>query len=463
VDASPLGDLRVLEIGYGVAAPVACRNLAEFGADVIKIESVRRPDSLRTVAAGWVPPDVPWEIRRDTGLSLEFTCPGKRSIGLEIEGAVGRAAFLRLVASADVLVMNMSVDAVSDLGLTYEELRQVNPVLVYMNMAAFGSAPGPYRTFRTWGANLSGLAGVTELVGWPDRDPTGMPISFPDYVSALWGATAVVAAIMRRDATGAGCEIDLAQYQVAVACIGPTVTSNVLGGPTPHATGNRLPGCAPHGVYPTKDPDRWVAVSVLDDETWDALCAVEGLEALAEDPRYTTLKSRIEHEDALDEELGRWMSTRGDWEVATELQRAGVPSAPVMDHWSVLADPQLAAHDFFRVLPSARFGADLSYGQAVTLSDSAPTFERAAPAFGEHTREVLLDVGFASEEVDALIDDDVAHVMAHPELHLERPFLHWIPNLVRLDWPPATIDPARIVFDRLAGGAATGPDAGVGP
>jgi crotonobetainyl-CoA:carnitine CoA-transferase CaiB-like acyl-CoA transferase len=449
----------VLEIGYGVAAPVACRNLADFGADVIKVESVRRPDSLRTVAAGWVPPDVPWEIRRDTGMSLEFTCPGKRSIGLEIEGAVGREAFLRLVASADVLVMNMSVDAVGDLGLTYDELRRVNPALVYMNMAAFGSAEGPYRTFRTWGANLSGLAGLTELVGWPDRDPVGMPISFPDYVSALWGATAVVAAIMRRDTTGVGCEIDLSQYQVAVSCIGPTVTSTVLGGETPHATGNRLTGCAPHGVYPTKDAERWVAVSVVDDATWNALCTVEGLEALADDPRFASLASRLAHEDELDGAVGGWTSARGDWEAATELQRVGVPATPVMDQWAVLADPQLAAHDFFRVLPSARFGADLSYGQAVTLSDAARTFERAAPAFGEHTREVLSDVGFADDEIDEMVDADIAHVMARPDLHLERPFLHWIPNLLRLSWPSSSIDPARIVFDRLAADATTEDDA----
>ena len=200
----PLDDLRVVEIGYGVAAPVTCRNLAEFGAEVVKVESVRRPDSLRTVGSGWVPLDTPWEIRRDTGIALNFTCPQKSSLGLEIDGKDGRAAFLRLIERSDVLVMNLAVEAVEHLGLSYEELRKVNPSLISMNMSAFGAHDGPYRNYRTWGTNLSALAGLTELIGWPDRDPVGMPISFPDYVSALWGTVAVLCAVLRRDETGSG-------------------------------------------------------------------------------------------------------------------------------------------------------------------------------------------------------------------------------------------------------------------
>src|ERR1700722_9172634 len=118
-DLLPLEGIRVLEFGYGVAAPVACRNLAQFGADVIKVESARRPDSLRQVGAGWVPLDTDWGVLRDTGALFQFTSPGKRSIGLEIDQEPGRDIFRRLVAAADVLVMNMSVDAVAHLDLTY--------------------------------------------------------------------------------------------------------------------------------------------------------------------------------------------------------------------------------------------------------------------------------------------------------------------------------------------------------
>ena len=142
-DDLPLAGLRALEFGYGVAAPVCCRNLAQFGAEVIRIESVRRPDSLRIVGAGWVPPEVGWEVARDTGQALNFTCPGKRSIGLEVDVGEGREIFLRLVAASDLLVMNMSVEAVASLGLGYEEIKAVRPDVIWMNMPSFGSAGGP--------------------------------------------------------------------------------------------------------------------------------------------------------------------------------------------------------------------------------------------------------------------------------------------------------------------------------
>ena len=456
---SPLSGLRVLEIGYGVAAPVACRTLAEFGADVIRVESARRPDSLRTIGAGWVPLDTPWEILRDTGMALQFTCPEKRSIGLEIDCPEGREVFCGLLARSDVLVMNLGVEAIKRLQLGYEDLRDVNPALVYMNMPAFGSAEGPYRTYRTWGGNVSALAGLTQLVGWPDRDPVGMPMSFPDYPSALWGAAAVVCAIMRRDVTGQGCEIDLSQFLVAIACIGATITETALGGSAPEAPGNRRSGQAPHGVYPTREPDRWVAVSVPNEAAWKGICSVAGLEELGADARFTTVAGREKAQDELDEILGEWTVARTAWETAAELQGVGVESSPVQDNWEVLADPQLAARDFFRVLPSRRFTGELSYGQAVVLSETPAGHQHAAPAFAEHTHEVLRDVaGLDEEQIDALVTSGVAHVMAYPDLHLERPFLHWIRHVMRLPWPPAALDPATILFDQLANAEHEGSD-----
>src|SRR5205823_997258 len=224
----PLAGLRVLEFGYGVAAPVACRNLAHFGADVIRVESARRPDSLRQVGAGWIPLDTDWRILRDTGALLQFTCQGKRSIGLEIDQPEGRRIFERLVRRSDALVMNMSVEAVAQLHVGYEEMRRVNPGIVWVNMPSFGSQDGPYRSFRTWGRNIAAMAGLARLVGWPDRDPVGLGVNLPDYLSALWGTIGVVCAFIRRDITGEGCDVDLSQFQAALSCIGPTVVEAAL-------------------------------------------------------------------------------------------------------------------------------------------------------------------------------------------------------------------------------------------
>jgi hypothetical protein len=137
--------------------------------------------------------------------------------------------------------------------------------------------------------------------------------------------------------------------------------------------------------------------------------------------------------------------------VAVECQRAGVAAHPVFDHLDVLADPQLAARNFFQVLPSRRFGADLTHGQAVVLSDTPARHDRAAPAFGEHTREILRDVaGLHDDEVEALIASGVAHEMTEPDLCLERPFFSWIANLMRLSWPASSVDPAQVLFDRYS-------------
>lgn len=453
IDAAelPLGDLRVLEIGYGIAAPMCARTLGQFGADVIRVESVRRPDSLRTSGSGWVPLSVPWEIRRDTNIGLNgFTSPEKRSVGLEIDTPEGMAAFRALVAQADVLVMNMSVEGVAHLGVGYDALREVNPSLIHLNLFGFGS-DGPYRGFRTWGGNLSALAGVTASVGWPDRPPTGLPLSFPDYPSAMWGVVAVVAALLRRDETGEGCALELAQFQVAVECIGPSVAEAVLTGSAPERTGDRARGGAPDGVFPSRDAGRHVVVSVPDDDTWRRLGAVDGLGDLVDDPAFATAGDRAGGLDEIHRRLSEWTSRRTAWDAAWRLQEAGVPAYPVVDHYEVLRDEHLADRGFFQALPHARFDAELCYGQAVALSETPARHTRAAPAFGEHTREVLGELaGMDDAAVDALIAAGAAHEMVDRDVRLERPYLGWVGTLLRLPWPPATVDPADILYSRLA-------------
>jgi crotonobetainyl-CoA:carnitine CoA-transferase CaiB-like acyl-CoA transferase len=193
-----------------------------------------------------------------------------------------------------------------------------------------------------------------------------------------------------------------------------------------------------------------VAVSVADDSAWEALRSVEGLESLADDPRFETLAERLANFDELDAVICEWTELRTAWECSVELQRAGVPAHPLFDHWDVLADPQLASRQFFRVLPSTRFGAELTYGQAVVLSETPANFTRAAPAFGEHTRDILKVVGLTEPEIDGLITSGIAHEMPHPGLRLERPYLGWVPHLLRLPWPDSTVDPAQIIFDRMS-------------
>jgi crotonobetainyl-CoA:carnitine CoA-transferase CaiB-like acyl-CoA transferase len=358
------------------------------------------------------------------------------------------ATFRRLDARADVLVMNMSVDAVESLAVRYRDLRDANPGLIYLNLFAFGSE-GPYRSFRTWGGNLSAISGLTASVGWPDRLPTGLPLSFPDYPSSMWGVIAVLAALLRRDREGTGWALELAQLQVAIECLGPIVSEAVLTGVSPPRTGASSRRGAPDGIFATSDDRRYVAVSVTDDDAWCRLADVDGLDELARDPAYATAAARVASRAQIGAQLARWTSARTAWEATWRLQEAGVAAFPVVDAFDVLRDEHLAARRFFRALPHARFDAELCYGQAVTLSDTPASFTRAAPAFGEHTREVLAEIGLDDAEVEAMLASGVAHEMTYRDVKLARPFYGWIDKLVRLPWPPGAVDPAGMLFARL--------------
>ena len=447
---SPLDGVRVLELGYGIAAPVAARNLAQFGADVIRVESARHLDSLRVGGAGWIPPDFDQAVRRDTMPSLNFSSAEKRSIGLDIDIPDGRGVFERLVAGSDVLITNMSEAALAHLDLGDEPMRAVNPALVYVSMPAFGN-DGPYRSYRTWGHNLSAMSGIDHLIGWPDRDPVQLGIAYPDFVSAHAVTVAVLAALQRRDDTGRGACIELAQLPMALACLGPSLLQAQLGGDPPSARGNRAESFAPQGIYPARGEERWVAVSVTDDAMWQAMCTVPGLEHLGDEPAFTSVAERLAREGELDEHLATWTADRTDWEAAAELQAFGVAASPVLDAWDLVADPQLASRDFFHALPHARFARDLVFGQAVRLSDTPPRAERAAPAFGADSRDVLHEVaGLDDAEIDDLVASGVVEEMAHIDVVFERPYLHWIGKVMRqVPWGAAEFDPATEMMRRL--------------
>lgn len=446
----PLGDIRVIEMGFGVAGPFLARNLGHFGADVIRVESARRPDSLRLGGAGWLPPEVDTAIRRDTRPAIDFSSGGKRSIGLEIDTAAGRAVFDKLIATADVFVTNLSANVLPRLRITYDDLRDLRGDIVHISLTSFGSGAGPYARYRTWGHNLTAAVGLDSQIGWPDRGPGQLAMAYPDYVSAHTGTAAVLAALLRRDLTGQGCQIELSQFEMAASCLAPGMVQTQMRGADAGQPGNGMPGVCPHSIYPSRGEDRWVALSVTDETMWRGLCRAEGLGGLAEDDRFATLAARLENENDLDEILGRWTSARTDWEAAAELQHYGVAAAPVMDSWDVLGDEHLASRDFFSVLPSPRFGHDLVYGQAMALRSTPPVVRSAAPAMGQHTREVLEGLlGYAPADVDGLLGAGVCTEMTQSPVALERPYRHWIDKLLRLPWPPAAFDPYRIIREQV--------------
>ena len=438
----PLSDVRVIELGVAIAGPLAGRYLANLGAEVIKVESRQRSGQLGLRGPAWAPADLGPAVEDLPIASNKFNAE-KRSLGLELKTPAGRAILDQLIAQSDVLLTNLSVPALRSLGIEYEQVRAQNSRIVYLSMPGYGSGEGPYREFRSWGPNISSFAGLDYLTGDPDRPPVMTPSPLPDYLAAFHGVLAVESALRARQASGEGQHIDLSQFDVMVACLGPSLGLVSVTGEELQRAGNGREGVAPREVFPTRDEDRWVAIAVQSEEQWAALGAVAEHPAWALDPRFATLSGRLAHREELEAAIAEWTRRLTARDVAYRLQAAGVAAAPVQDAWDHLSDPQLRARRFWRIVRHRFLDRDLASGFPAHFSDTPARIERAAPALGE-ANHALLDrvLGIPPGEVDRLEADGALspvaklpeHVAAGPPL--SRPFWQWALPLLGIEGTP---------------------------
>jgi len=340
----PLAGLRVVEFSAAMAGPWIGRFLAWCGAEVIRVESKRRPDVVRL----YVPPRDP-ERGVQPRLSPWFTDwnAGKRFVGLDLRQPLAVELAKRLVARSDVVIENQSVGVMDKLGLGHAELERVSPGLIALSSSGFG-ATGPCRRYVTWGPNIEALSGLSRLSGFPFRAHTFTQYAHPDAMSALHGLVAVLAALDHRRRGGAGQSIDLSQYEATVAGMGHAMMEPLARGREPARPGNRSRRAAPHGVYPCRGEDRWCAISVASDPEWAGLCDVLGRPAWRDDARFASPAARQEHAELLDAWIGERTRERTDYELMAALQEAGVAAGVVQDAENLARrDPQLAARGFF--------------------------------------------------------------------------------------------------------------------
>ena len=440
----PLSGVRVIELGVAVAGPLAGRYLAQLGAEVIRVESRQRSSQLGMRGPAWAPADLGPALGDLLITGNNFNTQ-KLGLGLELKTVQGRAILDRLIVHSDVFLTNFSLPAIRSLGIGYEQVRAHNPRIVYISMPGYGSGEGPYSEFRSWGPNLSSLAGLDYLTGDPDRAPVMTPSPLPDFAASFHGVLAVLAALRHRESTGEGQHIDLSQFEVIVACLGPSLGLVAAGGAEPQRTGNRRAGTAPRGVFPTVDKDRWVAISVQSDEQWVALGTVAGHPAWARDERFATLEGRLAHEDDIEAALSTWTRRYTAHDVAYRLQAARVAAAPVQNAWDHVSDPQLRSRRYWRVVRHAFLDRDLVSGFAAHFSETPARVDRAAPALGEANHELLGRVlGMAPEEIARLEAEGALspvaklpeHITAGPPL--SRPFWPWALPLLAVPGSPPT-------------------------
>jgi crotonobetainyl-CoA:carnitine CoA-transferase CaiB-like acyl-CoA transferase len=394
--------LKVIEMGSGAAGPVATRYLAEQGATVIKIESSKRPDFLRVL---WLTPDSQHGLEGSP--MFVMLNPGKHSIAIDMKDPRGVALAKRLVEWADVLCENFAPGPMERFGMTWHELREINPRLVMASGCLFGQT-GPHRTYPGFGAQGSALSGFNHLTGWPDRASTGPSGTITDSLAPRYVALAIVGALIERDRTGHGQFIDLSQVETAVYSTSDVMLRWFANGEIVTRNGNRNDHAAPHGAFPCAGDDRWIAIACRSDAEWRSLRSAMGSPDWAAAPELDTLAGRKANEDELERRIAEWTAGFEPHALMERLQVAGVPAGAVQTFDDLVHDPQLAARGHYQQRSHPALGPLLLEHAGFRLSDSPPDYAAAGPTLGAHTSWVLRDVlGLPEDEIASLEADGV--------------------------------------------------------
>ena len=399
----PLTGVRVVEFTWAWAGPMCGLQLAQLGAEVIKIESRARLDLTRTgpQAEPGTSPNVRWNFNTFN--------QDKRSVTIDITTAEGQDLGRRLVAISDVVIENLRPGVLARFGLDYPALRREHPGLIMISLSGFG-ATGPFARRPAFGVPLVFAGGLASLTGYPSGGPRSVGVSYPDPVSGLHGAFAVLSALRHRRRTGEGQAIDLSELECTIGLLPEGFLPVTLGGEQPPRMGNRDPVWAPHGCYRCRGEDRWVAIAVRDQGEWGRFCAAIGRPTLADDPRFATTHNRKTHEDDLDAAIERWTAPRDRWEVTRALQGHGVPAIPTMTVADLAADEHLAARGYFSTAEHPEVPGTRHPGVPWRATRTNDRFRGPAPQLGEANGYVWRDLlGLRDAEITALAAAGAIH------------------------------------------------------
>lgn len=393
-----LEGVKVVELGGFAAGPMIGKHLADFGAEVIRIESRMHPDGFR----GNYPPYRDNRPGPEVSAMFAMTNNDKLGITLNLKSASGLDLARRLIDRADLVIENFTPGTMARLGLAYETVAETNPRLVMISTCNQGQS-GPRAHRPGFGTHLSAQGGFVHLTGWPDREPSLLWGPYIDYIAVGYGLVAALAALELRERTGMGTYVDISQLETGMQFVAPALLEYFLTGAIPERAGNSDRFACPHGVYATASAERWCAISVHDDDEWRVFKAALGEPEWAQSEDLGTASGRRGAQAELDRRVAEWTSTRSREEVVTVLRQAGVHVAPVNDMADLHSDPQLSSRDVFRPLAHAALGSYMGVGPAYALSETPATLSTAAPLLGEHTRQVMFEIlGVSAEEYDQL-------------------------------------------------------------
>jgi crotonobetainyl-CoA:carnitine CoA-transferase CaiB-like acyl-CoA transferase len=412
----PLEGIRVIDLTVVWAGPFGAALLSDLGAEVIRVESVQRwdtnlriagnPDQMRQNGGNPAPDAAPWE----TSGNFNSVGRNRKSVTIDLTRPEGQAAFYRLVERSDVFIENNSPDVVHHLKINYDVLKEHNPKLIMVSLAAFG-ATGPYRHFRAYGANMEAVVGHALLRGYADADPThNTNVFFADACAGATSAFAVMAALHHRLRTGEGQYIDMAQAENVAHTFSQAIMDYSMNRRVQSTLGNRDAARAPQGVYRCDGDDKWLALSCGSDAEFRALCDVIGRPELATDARFAGSLSRHREQDALDAEITAWTVTVDQYEAFHKLQAAGVPASPVLSIAQVYADPHLRERGMWQQVTHPVAGTHDYLKPPISHMSKTPLqYWRHAPTLGMDNEYVYKEVmGYSDDEYRWFVENQHA-------------------------------------------------------
>lgn len=392
----PLAGIRVLDLSRVLAGPYCTMIMGDLGADVVKVEQPGKGDDTRD----WGPPYAGTE----SGYFLSVN-RNKRSITLDLKHTTAQEIVRRLAADSDVIVENFKLGALERMGIGYEQLREINPRLIWATISGYGP-DGPYADRPGYDFVAQGESGIMAITGEPDGEPMKVGVAIVDVTTGMFSAIAILAALRARDTTGVGQRVDTSLLTSAVAWLANVGQNHLVTGKPAKRYGNAHANIVPYQVFRARD--QHITIAVGNDRQFQALCSVLGRADLAADPRYATNPLRVQHRDELVSVIQSIFETRDAAEWLDACYRAGVPSGPINSIEQVFSHPQVLARDMLVEIEHPEAGLLRMAGIPYALSDTPGQIRLAPPLLGQHTDEVLRErLGLTVDEISNMRQNGV--------------------------------------------------------
>jgi benzylsuccinate CoA-transferase BbsF subunit len=397
----PLEGIKILDFHWVGAGPWATSFFADFGATVIRCESSVVPDPFRVT-----PPFKDGKMGLNASYMFNMLNSNKMSLCIDMKNEKAMEVIRPLLEEADIVCENMRPGAMERWGLSYEKIKEINPYIIMVSSCMQGQT-GPRNTMSGFGLHLSALGGWTSITGWKDRPGIPPHQAYTDCIAPVYEIIAILAALEHRRLTGEGMYIDQSQLESGMSLLSVPMLDYTVNSHITELNGNRDPKGAPHGVYPCRGEDRWIAIEVFSDEEWDAFCDVLGKPDWTKEERFSTFIRRKRNEDALEQLVALETSKCRAEELMAKLQTAGVGAGIVETGRDVLEDPQFRARKFFLCTGNNEMGDALRFGPALKFNSCEPK-EGYSPCIGEHNEYVCKEIlKMSDEKYQELIDAGV--------------------------------------------------------